>query len=245
MMFASPSTNSQPSVRQGFTAPDGSRIILDGPGLTGAGRWSCLFVARIYGSRHAFTVCQRGGADRLVTALDLNDVQVESHRGTELMFGYSTAQEASLTAWRGQWHELHIHRTGPRPSVESVTRVVDAFILTDTPEGLLVRPRAPRQVTFEPLVVYRSLPGVGSLRVQKPHESGITVPTWRGASARTGEIWRKPFTDGGELGRARAEVLILATATAVSELIPGSDDTADSVAAAEFLAGLDVAWTAA
>jgi hypothetical protein len=232
--------NSTPST---FIAPDGARLWLDAPSLVG-GRWSCLFVARVYGTRHAFTVCERGGAERLADALRMTEIQV-LQRDAEVMIGYSAEERESLAAWRGRWHELQTHRSGPRPNAGTIAGVFDAFAITDTADGLLVRARSPRQVSFEPFVVYREVPGMGSLRIQRPHEAGVMVPRWHGASARAGEIWRKPFTDGGEVGRARREVLILATRTAISELIPGPDDTPDGSAAAEFLAGLDVSWTAA
>jgi hypothetical protein len=196
-------------------------------------------------------LCQRGTAEHLASALRLTDIRVEPYRNADLMLTYDTTDFDALehgetvAAWRGPWHELHIARTGPRQAPESFTRVLDALILTDTADGLLIRPQSTRAVTFEPFTVFADFLGFGHLQIQRPHEAEITVPDWRGAPARSGEIWRRSLTGGEETGRARQEALILASPTAVCELVPGPLDTPDSDAAAEFLATIDLSWSQA
>jgi hypothetical protein len=248
MTLATPTTG----LGHAFTVPDGSRITLDAPGLTdGDVHWNCLFVAKVHGAGHAFTVCRRGTAEQLVAALLLTDVRVEPYRGVDVLLVYdtndytATEHGETLAAWRGRWHELHTARTGPRLGPAAFTRVFDAFTLTDMPEGLLVRPRSARKVTFESFTVFRNIPGLGDLQIQRPHESNVVLPRWRGAAARAGEVWRRPFADGSGRGRSRPETLILATPTAICELSPGPLDTADGDAAVDFLVRLDITWTPA
>ncbi|MQA26897.1 MAG: hypothetical protein GEU94_15875 [Micromonosporaceae bacterium] len=246
MALAPPASDQSPPIRSQldhFTAPDGSRVTLDARNVDASGQWNCLFRAQVYGVRQPFTVCDRGSPERF--AARMTDVAVHPHHDADVMLAYDTTLGESMAAWRGPWHGLLTGRTGPRPQVESYTRVFDALHLTDTRDGLLVRPRSARQVVFEPFTVFKEIPGIGDLRIQRPHEAEVSLPTWRGARARDGEIWRKPFTDEGEVPRARPEVLILATPTAVVELIPGPEDTEDSAEAADFVAGLAVSWSPA
>jgi hypothetical protein len=46
----------------------------------------------------------------------------------------------------------------------------------------------------------------------------------------------------GAHGRSRSEALVLATPTAITQLISGPVDTADPDEALDFLAGLNVIW---
>jgi hypothetical protein len=230
------------AVEATFTAPDGSRITLRGRPTGDA--WSCPFVARVYGNRRAFAVASTGAADTYARRRGFGTLSTHRYGDTELLLGFDDKAEESMVAWRGPWHELLLHQSGPRASLESFTRVLDAFRLTDLVDGLLVTARSERQFTIEPFPVYIDIAGYGSLRIQRPHETDAPPPAWRGFTTPHGEIWKQPLSAEAQTGRARTETLVLATPTAVAELFPGMDDTADSSAAVEFLAGLDVSWTA-
>jgi hypothetical protein len=225
-----------------FTAPDGSRVTLRGRPTGSA--WSCPFVARVYGTRRAFAVASAGAADTYARRRGLTPLSTHRYGDTAVAMGFDDEVEESMVAWRGPWHELLLYQSGPRASLESFTRVLDAFRLTDLVDGLLATPRSERQVAIEPFPVYIDIAGFGSLRIQRPHETDAPPPAWRGFVTPHGEMWKQPLNPEARTGRARTDALVLATPTAVAELIPGMDDTADSSAAVDFLAGLDVSWTA-
>ncbi|MGH3978700.1 MAG: hypothetical protein ACRDRZ_06830 [Pseudonocardiaceae bacterium] len=225
-----------------FTVPDGSRIRLDRADLDVSQPWSCTFVARISGTPHGFTVAETGAFEWHVTyPMAGAEVTRTSYAGGELLVARRRDPAEFRAAWRGRWFELHRSQAGPVPAADGIIRVFDALRLTDTPEGMLVRPRQPGRVHIEPFRVAKRLPGVGQLRIELPGRAEVTVPRFRGHRARHGEIWRRPLV-GGAAGRARAESLVLATPTAVAQLIPGPHDTPDADAALGFLEELNVTW---
>lgn len=246
MALASPTSDrSSPAHAQldRFRAPDGSLITLDAAGADTSGAWNCVFQARVSGVVHPFTVCDRESSS--CRANRMGDAQVHQYQDTELITAYDAGLWQSMAAWRGRWHSLLTSRTGPKPAVETYSRLFGAFALTDTREGLLIRPRSPRKVELTSLLVYKEVPGIGDLRIERPHDTLVSVPSWRGATTRGGEMWRRPIANDGDVPRARSESLILATPTAVVELIAGPDDTPDETTATDFLADLVVSWTSA
>lgn len=226
-----------------FTAPDGSRIRLEQPGLDFSQPWSVSFVAMVGGGRYGLTVAEIGAFDWHVT-YTMPGAEVASLRyaGGDLLIATRAAEPDYRAAWRGRWFELHHRPAGPVPAGAGVPRVFDAVRFTDTPEGMLVSPRG--SGWFEPFRIAKQLPGIGRLRIERPARATIEVPRFRGHRTRHGEIWRLPLGAGAR-GRARDDALLLATPTAVAQLIPGpaeSTDTADGDAALAVLEELAVIW---
>jgi hypothetical protein len=106
---------------------------------------------------------------------------------------------------------------------------------------MLVQPRSARQAQLEPVRVAKQIPRLGHLTIERPGASQLTVPDFRGHLTQHGELWRQPLGTGAH-GRSRSESLVLATPTAITQLIPGPADTADPEEALDFLVGLDVIW---
>ncbi|MEO7196222.1 MAG: hypothetical protein ABIZ05_15650 [Pseudonocardiaceae bacterium] len=237
-----------------FVAPDGSQVLLSGATLDLSRPWSCGFIALVRGARRAFTVAEAGAFDWHAAFTTIPDQIVrQPYRSGELVTGIRNdpAQSGPVqsgpaqnnpaeyrAAWRGQWFELHTRAIG---SPEGIARVFDAFRLTDTPLGMLARPRSTGQAQLEPLRVAKQIPGIGYLTIERPGSSQVTIPEHRGYPTLHGEVWREPLGAGAR-GRARSEALILATPTAITRLMPGPDDTADPTEALAFLAGLSVTW---
>jgi hypothetical protein len=227
-----------------FVPPDGSQVVLRSPALDVSRPWSCGFIALVRGARRAFTVAEAGAFDWHSTYTTIPDqVAGQPYRGGELIVGIrnNPARNETLdyrAAWRGQWFELHTRASGP---AEGITRLFDAFRLTDTPLGLLAQPRSTTQARLEPVRVAKQIPGIGYLTIERPGTSQIAVPDSRGHPTLHGELWRQPLGSGAH-GRSRSEVLVLATPTAITQLVPGPADTTDPNEALEFLVGLDVIW---
>ncbi len=227
-----------------FVTPDGSQVVLRSTPLDVSRPWSCGFIARVRGARRSFTVAEAGAFDWHSTYTTIPDqVTGQPYRGGELIVGIRNDPARNdppdyRAAWRGPWFELHSRACGP---AEGITRIFDAFRLTDTPLGLLAQPRSTGQAQLEPLRVAKQIPGIGYLTIERPGTSQVAVPDFRGYSTQHGELWRQPLGSGAH-GRSRAEALVLATPTAITQLVPGPADTADPNEALSFLAGLDVIW---
>jgi hypothetical protein len=203
--------------------------------------WSCGFLALVRGARRSFTVAEVGAFDWHSTYTTIPDQLLrQPYRGGELITGIRTSNHPAdyRAAWRGQWFELHTRATGP---AEGITRVFDAFRLTDTPLGLLAQPRSTGAAQLEPVRAAKQIPGLGYLTIERPGASQVVVPEFRGHLTRYGELWRQPLGLGAH-GRSRSDVLVLATPTAVTQLIPGPTDTTDPHEALAFLDELSVTW---
>lgn len=235
-----------------FLTPDGSRVTLSRPVLgNGSGTvldvsrpWSCGFIALVRGARRSFTVAEAGAFDWHSTYTTIPDQLLrQRYCGGELVVGLreEPTREGSLeyrAAWRGPWFELHTRAAG---RAEGITRIFDAFRLTDTPLGLLARPRSTGAAQLEPLRVAKEVPGIGYLTIERPGSSQGAIPESRGYPTRHGQLWHEPLGLGAQ-GRSRSHALILATPTAITRLVPGPADTTDPDEARAFLDGLSVTW---
>ncbi|MGH3855945.1 MAG: hypothetical protein ACRDR6_21140 [Pseudonocardiaceae bacterium] len=232
-----------------FVAPDGSQVLLSGATLDLSRPWSCGFIALVRGARRAFTVAEAGAFDWHAAYTTIsNQIVRQPYRGGELVTGIrndpaqnNPAQNNPAeyrAAWRGQWFELHTRAIG---SPEGIARVFDAFRLTDTPLGMLARPRSTGQAQLEPLQVAKQIPGIGYLTIERPGSGQVAIPEHRGYPTQHGELWREPLGPGAR-GRSRSEALILATPTAITRLMPGPADTADPTEALALLERLSVTW---
>jgi hypothetical protein len=231
-----------------FLTPDGNKVSLGGQSAHGADvsrPWSCGFFALVRGSRRSFTVAERGAFDWHSTYTTPHDqVFRRPLSGGELALGLRNEPAEYRAAWRGHWFELHTRGAAPLPMADTMSGVFDAFRLTDTPLGMLAAPRSVRQVRMEPVRVAKQIPGIGQLTIERPGTSQVAVPDFGGYRTQHGEMWRQPLGVGA-FGRARSDLLVLATPTAVTRLMPGaadSTDTTDPNVALAFLDGLDVIW---
>jgi hypothetical protein len=166
----------------------------------------------------------------------------QSYRGGELIVAvrneHSRDDPAQYrAAWRGQWFEFHTRAIGP---ADGITRIFDAFRLTDTPLGMLTPPRSAAQAQWEPLRVAKQIPRIGYLTIERP-TSQVVLPDFQGHLTRYGQLWRQPLGPGAQ-GRSRSDALVMATPTAITRLVPGPADTADPSEALAFLNDLNVTW---
>jgi hypothetical protein len=227
-----------------FVTPDGSQVILRGPALDVSRPWSCNFIGRVRGARRSFTVAEAGAFDWHSTYTTIPDhVTGQPYRGGELVVAIRNKPAANeppdyRAAWRGQWFELHTRASGP---ADGITRIFDAFRLTDTPLGMLAQPRSAGQAQLEPLRVVKQIPGIGHLTIERTGSNQVATPGLPGYRTRHGQLWRQPLGSGAQ-GRPRSETLVMATPTAITHLIPGPSDTADPNEALRFLVDVDVIW---
>ena len=227
-----------------FVTPDGSQVLLNGPGVDMSRPWSCDFTALVRGARRSFTVAEAGAFDWHSTYTTIPDRRLQQpYRGGDLVIGIRddparTEVPDYRAAWRGKWFELHTRASG---APDGITTIFDAFRLTDTPLGMLVQPRSTGQVQMEPVRVAKEVPRIGYLMIERPGSSQVPVPDFRGLPTRHGELWRQPLGPGAQ-GRSRSDTLVLATPTTVTRLVPGPSDTSDVNQVLAFLHELSVTW---
>ena len=227
-----------------FVTPGGSQVVLRSTALDVSRPWSCGFIALVRGARRSFTVAEAGAFDWHSTYTTIPDqVLRQPYRGGELVVAVRNKPARGepveyRAAWRGQWFELHTRACG---SPDGITTIFDAFRLTDTPLGLLARPRSAGAAQLEPVRVAKQVPGIGYLTFERPGTSQVAIPEHRGHPTQHGELWREPLGLGAQ-GRSRSEALVLATPTAITRLVPGPADTTDPNEALAFLDNLSVIW---
>jgi hypothetical protein len=232
-----------------FVTPDSSQVVLRGTALDVSRPWSCGFIALVRGARRSFTVAEAGAFDWHSTYTTIPDQFVrQPYRGDELIIAIRNEHRRDeparndpaeyRAAWRGQWFELHTRACG---SPDGITRIFDAFRLTDTPLGLLALPRSAGAAQLEPVRVAKQVPRIGYLTIERPGTSQLAIPEHRGHPTQHGELWREPLGFGAQ-GRSRSDALVLATPTAITRLVPGPADTADPNEALAFLDSLSVTW---
>lgn len=227
-----------------FVTPGGSQVVLRSTALDVSRPWSCGFIALVRGARRSFTVAEAGAFDWHSTYTTIPDqVLRQPYRGGELVVAVRNKPARGepveyRAAWRGQWFELHTRACG---SPDGITTIFDAFRLTDTPLGLLARPRSAGAAQLEPVRVAKQVPGIGYLTIERPGTSQVAIPEHRGHPTQHGELWREPLGLGAQ-GRSRSEALVLATPTAITRLVPGPADTTDPNEALAFLDNLSVIW---
>jgi hypothetical protein len=216
---------------------------LAGPALDVSRPWSAGFIALVRGVRRSFTVAEAGAFDWHSTYTTVPDEVLRSpYRGGELLLGVRHDPADYRAAWRGQWFELHTSSSGPPPPPsDGITRIFDAFRLTDTPLGMLVAPRSTRLARLDSVRVAKEIPGIGQLSIERPGTGLIEIPDFRGHPARHGELWRQQLGSGAQ-GRSRPEALIMATPTAITRLVAGMTDSADPNDAVALLLDLAVTW---
>jgi hypothetical protein len=219
-------------------------VVLRSTALDVSRPWSCGFIALVRGARRSFTVAEAGAFDWHSTYTTIPDqVLRQPYRGGELVVAVRNKPARGepveyRAAWRGQWFELHTRACG---SPDGITTIFDAFRLTDTPLGLLARPRSAGAAQLEPVRVAKQVPGIGYLTIERPGTSQVAIPEHRGHPTQHGELWREPLGLGAQ-GRSRSEALVLATPTAITRLVPGPADTTDPNEALAFLDNLSVIW---
>lgn len=224
-----------------FVLADGARVELRGAELDDRKPWSCSF--RITGQRffRGFTVTELGvGEAHMARFLEAGSWREVDYRQGTLMQASSPDGSGSLAVWRGRWHELHTGEAGPGRDLARLTRALDALRFEDTPDGMLVRPRAGTGLTVYDLTATKAIPGIGVLQVQDAR--GVRLPAWAGRPTAHGEAWQQRL--GGGTAGGTLTALVYATPTAVAHVYPdqGKVDLSEVLAR---LGGLDLVWTPA
>lgn len=226
-----------------FLAADGSWVHLTGDFDDGK-PWSCSFQARGPRLFRGFDVTELGMSEgHIAHWLKTREVRERSYRGRPLLTAHNPEQRASIAVWQGPWHELHTWTPGPEPKVEQIARDLDSFELRDTPDGMLVRPRAGTQIEIQGPIVYRHIPGAGLLSIEDAR-TAAPLPTWAGSRTPHGEVWRRRL--GQEVGGAAggSEALVLLTLSAVAQVVR-YEHVPDMTPVTRLLETLNVRWTPA
>lgn len=158
-------------------------------------------------------------------ALDLGVELTESYRyqGGALLVGTTSvafAREGGqppqndllhLAVWEGREHSVHTHLYNGR--AHDLIAVLDRFTLDEHAAGVRLLPRDPGRTRLarEPSVL-REVPSVGLLHIRPmTRKVARMVPSWKGASARGGELFvgRRPGSLHMVLAGRRSHTLIM------------------------------------
>lgn len=199
-------------------AVDNSLVTLDIDGVTvdDLHNWTghIRYTPR-YGGREntadvwALELAPKGALGAGVAAVRGTERQRFAYNGGEVII-YDCAEipGGRWAAWVGPWHMAHGMFYEPEWEANDVIKTLSRVQWTDTPEGLTAN--AGRRFNLQRVRYFLPVAGVGTLQVEPKHLSFAQVPSWKGLSVPSGEVWRVNNTEGPEY-----ESVMLVTETAV------------------------------
>jgi hypothetical protein len=139
------------------------------------------------------------------------------HAGGDVEVVQTNRGFAAVT-WTGGHNELYYYLRSHDIDVQDVGQFLRALDLSDSADGLVVRPRLGHGLRARRLAMFTWFEGLMTVgMMHKLHHSQL-LPAWRGLGTASGELWRQ--------GDNR---LLLGTSTAVVEIGP-DDDVAQAAA---------------
>ncbi len=135
----------------------------------------------------------------------------------------------AAVSWTGGHNELYYFLRNHDIDVQDVGQLLRAVDVSDSPDGLVVRPKRGHGLRARRLAMFTWFEGLMAVSVMHLLHHAQLVPKWRGlGTASGGELWQQEDPSG--TGRK----LLLGTPTAVVELAPdpGAEPTVAGVAAA-------------
>ncbi|WP_162907972.1 hypothetical protein [Allorhizocola rhizosphaerae] len=126
----------------------------------------------------------------------------------------------AAVSWTGGHNELYYYLRNHDIDVQQVEQLLRLLHLSDSADGLVVRPRIGHGLRTRRLAMFTWIEGLMHVGVFHLLHHAQMLPTWRGlGTASGGELWQQQDASG--TGRR----LLLGTPTAVVEI--GPDDEAD------------------
>lgn len=169
--------------------------------------------------RRTFHVAHRGNYDWMIgTRFSEREPYSLTMGDGQLMIYSSTDPRATqgLMLWRGPYHEVQTYL--PNDVALDGGRAVDYMAdltFEDSPTGLVIHPHPDSGQVVQVFESFTYVPGISGLTFHSAAVGLGFVPTWKGASAPAGELWK---SDDG-LGM---NFIVLAADSAVCVLTPAA-----------------------
>lgn len=135
-----------------------------------------------------------------------------SHRGGEVSVT-GTADRTVGVCWTGPHHELYYYLRSTRPDVDEAASFLGALDITDSVDGIVVRPRRGYGLATRRLQMFTWFEGMFAMSVFHGAQHAQLLPAWQGHPVTGGELWRQAGSHGQPM-------LLLATSSAVVTLNP-------------------------
>ena len=151
---------------------------------------------------------------------------------------------SASVAMLDRWHEVMTVYGGVIPTRDEVVELFQQFIVGDTPEGMIMTPRAGTglELSAESVVTYAE--NRGSLSIPGPGTAANIVPRHRGAPTPYGEVWKSDTSLPDREGTgANTFIYIVGTAAGVAEVIFEYRPTVDDRTLLDWLDTIDVRWS--
>jgi hypothetical protein len=216
-----------------LVAPDGSTLTLDHPTAPLTEPWFTESRVRLAASPagssvgvRAFETGPVGTVDGHVEILLAGKYVAEyaAQAGTFLL-AQNADNSTGLVAWQGRWHEAYCWVNVPNPTHAEMLEAFAGLSFTDTPAGLLVRPR--KTEAYQRITANKHIPGVGFAKIAQTARVAQELPTWSGRKVGAGEVWRQRVA--ADVGGEHPAALVCASPTAVITIDArdgGNEDTA-------------------
>jgi hypothetical protein len=223
-----------------LVAPDGSTLTLNHPTNQFTEPWFTESRIRLAASPAASAVGIRafetgpvGTVDGHVEILLQGKYVAEyAGQGGTFLLAQNADNSTGLVAWQGRWHEAYCWVNVPNATHGQMLENLAGLSFTDTPAGLLVRPRDTE--AYQRITVTKHLPGIGFAKISQTVRVANELPTWSGRRVGAGEVWRQEVA--ADVPGNHPAAIVCASPTAVITIDVRDGGTEDT--AYEFLAAL-------
>ena len=226
-----------------LVAPDGSTLTLNHPTDQLTEPWFTESRIRLAASPAASSVGVRafetgpvGTVDGHVAILLAGQYVAEyAGQGGTFLLAQNSNNSTGLVAWQGPWHEAYCWVNVPNSTHGQMLEALAGLSFTDTPAGLLVRPRDTE--AYQRITATKHIPGVGFAKITQTARVAQELPTWSGRKVRAGEVWRQEVA--ADVAGKHPAAIVCASPSAVVTIDPRDGGTEDTAFA--FLAALGAA----
>jgi hypothetical protein len=164
-------------------------------------------------------------------------VREASWKGARLVSHEDPKISGTTMLWIGPHHELYTFVAGTSVPFEVFMDQLSKVDLQDSPDGLVLTPRAGSRARLSSLIAVNTLDGICSVQVKPRSEAAPELPDHAGRRVRGGELWKddKRAADGGLFRSA----LLVNDTTATTLIAAKADDPRFAAVADSITCGLN------
>jgi len=185
------------------TAPDGRRVTVScrSKVLQEEWFWHTRMTSRTLAI--GVSVASPDYADHSIERNEYTVQQTVTYRGRPLVVALAPDADGYLVAWKGPHHSVVFGGAGNAPRLGDLTDLLDQFAITDTPDGLQLRPQPGSGVIMWGIFAVK-FADAGMITAYPREDATALIPDQPGLRVERGTVWKKTLDNGtGMPGHAK------------------------------------------